>query len=62
MRRYALLILLGTLIGLLLGPAVSGAYLSVSDWVDTVGQGNLPPGVNYTTMVDVGVRRPGEKE
>ena len=35
MRRNAILVLAGTMIGLLLGPAVGGAYLSVSDWVDT---------------------------
>lgn len=35
---------------------------AISDWIDTVGKGELPPGVNYSVFVDVGVRRPGEKE
>lgn len=35
---------------------------AISDWIDTVGKGSLPPGVNYSTSVKIGVRRPGEKE
>lgn len=35
---------------------------AISDWIDTVGKGNLPPGVNYSKIIKVGIRRPGEKE
>lgn len=30
---------------------------AVSEFIDTIGKGNPPPGVNYSTIVQVGVRR-----
>lgn len=34
---------------------------AVSDYIDGPGQGNPPPGVNYSTYATVGVRRGSEK-
>lgn len=34
---------------------------AVAEWIDNTGNGQSPPGVNYSTMVTVGVRRPTGK-